>query len=151
MAKLVLFWYQYNHKKMKITRQEDYALALAAALSKTEAKTFVPLSAIAGALNLPGPFLKRIALTLKKAGVIAVKEGRGGGYRLTRPAKQISLAEIVGPFNPQPGLTACVSKKGFCAKYALCQTRRTWQYISQKFRDDLKKISLAEMLKNPKA
>lgn len=53
-----------------------------------------PSAVIAGSLNTHAVFLRRVLARLVRAGIIAAREGHDGGYYLTRPADQISLAEI---------------------------------------------------------
>ncbi|WP_052345341.1 RrF2 family transcriptional regulator [Alkaliflexus imshenetskii] len=45
--------------------------------------------------DIPHKFLEGIAVDLKKGGVLDVKRGAGGGYRLTRNPREISLGEVV--------------------------------------------------------
>ncbi len=63
--------------------------------------------------KIPGKFLEQILLTLKNAGLLHSKMGIGGGYRLAKPAGQISLAQIVrvldGPLAP----VKCVSQMAY--------------------------------------
>lgn len=132
---------------MKITRAEDYALTFSSALAGNFYRGFVPLNEIARQYNLPRPFLKKIAGRLKHAGLIEVREGRGGGYRLIRSPQKISAEEILRVFNPQKLMTKCLAKneKILCAKYATCQARQTWQAISRQFYANLKKINLVQI------
>ena len=132
---------------MKISRQEDYALILLSVLAKSRDKSYVPLAQVSRDLRLPGPFLKKIAQALKTSGLIAVKEGRNGGYRLAKKPVQITIEEIIQPFNPGPTLVHCVSGRNLCDKYASCKSRASWQFIGQKFHENMKKITLAEIIK----
>ncbi len=45
--------------------------------------------------GLPGPFLEQLLLRLRRAGVLEARRGRHGGYRLRRPAPELSLAEVL--------------------------------------------------------
>lgn len=53
-----------------------------------------PSSYIAGSVNTNAVFLRRVLKRLVEVGLIETKEGREGGYRLTRPPEHITLAEI---------------------------------------------------------
>ena len=63
---------------------------------------------IAGSVNSHAVVLRRLLSRLATAGLIQAREGRGGGYRLLRPAAQITLAEVYeaieteGPLAPSP-------------------------------------------------
>lgn len=51
--------------------------------------------ALATAQQLPEPMLEQLLLRLRRAGLLDAKRGRLGGYRLTRPARHISLELIL--------------------------------------------------------
>ena len=51
--------------------------------------------ALAMAQQLPEPMLEQLLLRLRRAGLLDGKRGRLGGYRLTRPAQEISMEEIL--------------------------------------------------------
>lgn len=50
---------------------------------------------LAEAGKIPIKFLEQILLSLKKAGMLKSKRGVGGGYRLHRESRHISLAEVI--------------------------------------------------------
>ena len=51
--------------------------------------------ALAMAQQLPEPMLEQLLLRLRRAGLLDGKRGRLGGYRLTRPAREISIEQIL--------------------------------------------------------
>lgn len=67
-----------------------------------------PSAYIASSVNTHAVFLRRILRDLVDAGLVEAREGRAGGYRLSRPAARISLAEVYravepgGPLAPSP-------------------------------------------------
>lgn len=69
----------------------------------------VQISTIAEKESIPRKFLESIMLELKKAGYLASRKGKGGGYYLLKEPKDISISEIYrvleGPIAPVP----CVS------------------------------------------
>src|SRR2546423_13946490 len=64
--------------------------------------------ALAEAQGLPVKFLENILNELRRGGIIASQRGAEGGYRLARPAEQITLAEVMrrldGPLAAVRGL-----------------------------------------------
>ena len=80
-----------------------HALAL---LARTEEGH--PSALLAGSVNTHAVFLRRILRDLVSAGLVEAREGRSGGYHLTRPADRITLAEVYravepdGPLAPSP-------------------------------------------------
>ncbi len=62
-------------------------------------------------------FLAKIFPKLEKAGIVAASEGVRGGYRLARPADQISFLEIVDAIEGKKPLFDCQDVRGQCAVY----------------------------------
>jgi Rrf2 family protein len=50
---------------------------------------------LAQAQQIPPKFLESILLQLRRAGIVTAQRGPEGGYRLARPADEISLAEVI--------------------------------------------------------
>lgn len=71
-----------------------FAAALHALALIANAQVAYPSAQIAASLNVHPVFARRILAVLVKSGLLAAREGRDGGYRLTRPAEQITLAEV---------------------------------------------------------
>ncbi len=67
-----------------------------------------PSEYLAGSVNTHAVFLRRVLRRLAEGGLIQAREGRGGGYRLARPAGEVTLAEVYrlvepdGPLAPSP-------------------------------------------------
>jgi len=85
-----------------------FAMALHALALLARSDEGHPSDYIAGSVNTHAAFLRRVLRQLAAAGLIQAREGRGGGYRLARPAKAITLAEAYravepeGPLAPSP-------------------------------------------------
>jgi len=81
---------------MKITAKADYAVRAAAELAAAEAAEH-PLKgeAIATAQGIPQHFLENILSDLRHAGLVRSQRGADGGYRLARPAAEVSVADVI--------------------------------------------------------
>lgn len=60
---------------------------------------------VASSVNTHAVFLRRILGELVAAGLVAAREGRAGGYRLARPAGEITLADVYRAVEPEGPLT----------------------------------------------
>lgn len=80
---------------MRVTAKVDYAIRAAAALAKLSDGAPVPSAAIAEAQAIPQHFLENILRELRLAGILQTVRGAEGGYLLARPAKTITLADII--------------------------------------------------------
>jgi Rrf2 family protein len=81
-------------KAMRITAKEDYAVRAALELAATDGG---PLTReqIAQAQDIPTAFLQNILVELRHAEIVEAQRGRDGGFRLARPAREITIADIV--------------------------------------------------------
>lgn len=80
---------------MKLTTRSEYALLALVYLARQKLGTYVGGAEIAEAQNIPPKFLQQILLVLKRARYVHSVKGQQGGYRLAKPAKEITIAEVV--------------------------------------------------------
>jgi Rrf2 family protein len=95
---------------MKLTSRSEYALLALVHLARGEPEVFVPVQAIAAAQGIPPKFLEQILLTLKRARYVRSLKGQRGGYCLAKPARRITLAEVIRLFDGALAPTESVSK-----------------------------------------
>lgn len=114
---------------MKLSRKGEYALRALICLGLGEAfgHKRLQVAEIAASDNIPEKFLEQIMNELRDGGFVEGQRGRNGGYRLARPAEQISLGQIIrhieGPLAP----VACASHTAYercsCPDEANCGLR----------------------------
>ncbi len=93
---------------MRISNKTDYALrALFALVASSPEETTVSAREIADRSKIPRKFLQQIMRELKERGVVQSVPGKYGGYRLARPAAEISVGEVVRHFDGLHGPAPC--------------------------------------------
>jgi Rrf2 family protein len=89
---------------MRISFRGLYALKALLHLAANADRELVKIHEIAREEEIPEKFLEAILLVLKNARLVASRRGREGGYRLRRPASEITIGEVVrvvdGPLAP---------------------------------------------------
>jgi len=86
---------------MRLSARVDYALRavteLAAAQLAAGDQPPSPVTAerLATGQQIPGKFLESILVQLRRGGIVTAQRGPEGGYWLTRPANEISLADVI--------------------------------------------------------
>ena len=80
---------------MRLSKQTEYGLRAVVQLARLYPRTFVQSRDLAQQEGLPNKFLEAILLTLRRGGFLESKVGRDGGYRLSRPPKDIRVGEVV--------------------------------------------------------
>ncbi len=59
--------------------------------------------------NISHKFLESILLSLRKAGVLGAKKGKGGGYYLIKKAEDVKMTEIIRTLEGPIAMVSCVS------------------------------------------
>lgn len=80
---------------MQISKKADYALRAVTILASLPPDRTMQAQEMATSGQIPIKFLEQILLVLKKAGLLRSKRGVGGGYRLARESRLISVAEVI--------------------------------------------------------
>lgn len=80
---------------MRLSKQTEYGLRAVVQLARLYPRTFVQSRDLAQQEGLPTKFLEAILLTLRRGGFLESKVGREGGYRLSRPPRDIRIGEVV--------------------------------------------------------
>jgi Rrf2 family protein len=81
---------------MKLSAKTEYAcLAMLQMAREYENGEPLQIRRIADEQGIPSRFLVQILLQLKGSSLVASTRGASGGYRLARPPREISLAEVI--------------------------------------------------------
>ena len=81
---------------MRVSAKTEYAcIAMLELAANYAGRQPVRVKAIADAHGIPQRFLVQILLQLKGAGLVESVRGASGGYLLSRPAAEISVADVV--------------------------------------------------------
>lgn len=109
--------------RLELTRRGDYAVRAMLALTRRGGGNgSPPLSArrIAEGMAIPERFLPQVMADLGRAGLVEATPGRNGGYRLARPAAEISLLEVVEAIEGDSRRKSCVLRGGPCGRDGYC-------------------------------
>lgn len=92
-----------------LSKKTKYGLKALAYIAKQQGENPVQIGAIAKSENISQKFLESIMLTLRKAGFLGSKKGKGGGYYLRRPAADIKMVEVMRVLEGPVAMVPCVS------------------------------------------
>ena len=91
-----------QHQALQISRKIEYGLRAMVCLAAQPPGALVPFREIARRMDVPEDFLAKILKTLVGRGLVASVRGSRGGYRLTKPPKEITFLNVIeaveGPF-----------------------------------------------------
>jgi FeS assembly SUF system regulator len=132
-----------------LSKLADYGVIIASHLA-THPERQITAGALAEETRLPRATVAKLLKTLAHAGVVAGARGAAGGYRLSRPAAAISVAEVVAAIDGMMGLTQCSIHGPSCERTDFCPTRPHWRRINEAVGTALAAITLAEMIPAPR-
>ncbi|MBF6136093.1 Rrf2 family transcriptional regulator [Nocardia otitidiscaviarum] len=79
---------------MHITAKVDYAVRILVEIARAQSQS-VKADVIVAAQEIPPKVLESVVAELRKAGLVTSRRGPEGGYRLARPAREISVADVI--------------------------------------------------------
>jgi Rrf2 family protein len=101
---------------------------------------------IAKALRVPEPFLAKILQQLSKRGLLRSFKGRGGGFVLARPARQIYLGEVVEAVDGSQFGEGCILGLEACSAEDPCQLHAQWSRFKEEMMQVLSQQNIDEVL-----
>ena len=129
---------------IRLTNLADYAVVLMCEMSHADAR----LSAqdLSGATSIPAPTVAKILNALGKAGLLASHRGLKGGFSLSKPADEISVADIIEAIDGPISLTHCAETgSSDCSFDDICHMRPRWQLINNAVRGALEDVKLSAL------
>lgn len=132
---------------IKLGKLTDYAIVLMGQLSKEGVGTSSSAHYLSEKTGLPEPTVAKILKKLANKNLISSVRGAAGGYKLSREAKQISIAEIVTLLEGPIAVVTCVKgNTGSCAAKGICPVRGNWDHLNSAITSALEGVSLASIM-----
>jgi len=131
---------------MRLSSLADYAVVMMSAAARHRCGTRLSATLLATETGVPLPTAQKLMQRLAAAGLLSSMRGGGGGFRLTRPAAAISLADIIEAIEGPIAMTTCVDEhRDDCALEGACLTRPHWGAINGAVRGALAAVPLTRL------
>lgn len=135
---------------MKFSRASEYALRALTELARCEPEQWVLASDLAELLGSPVHYLGKVLQTLARRGLLDSQRGRQGGFRLARPATEITAWQVVNELDDVRKLEACVMGEAECSDDNPCPLHELWREIRDRFFNKLQSTTLAQLAEFPR-
>ena len=129
---------------LRMSKLTDYGTLVLAQLAASEGE-LASAHQVAADTRLALPTVSKLLKALVRAGLAVSERGARGGYALSRPADEISAAEIIDALEGPVAITQCSSAHGLCDLEPSCRVGRAWQRINLSIRQVLDEVSLADL------
>ena len=138
---------------MRLSKRGEYGLRAMVMLAEPGSNGISPvmmqIKEISQREQISPKFLEQILLTLKNAGLLHSKMGVGGGYYLSRPAREITLGQIFRVLDGPVAPIKCVSQMAYepcgCPDEETCGLRLVMGDVRNAIAGILDSTSLADI------
>lgn len=128
---------------MKLTTKGHYSVKALLDLSLQVSDVPVSTKAIAARQEIPAPYLEKLLIEMRRAGLVKSIRGSIGGYQLAKPPSQISIGEILEAVGEKmtdiPQISAIPNHAEDWVTVSL------WRRLNQKIKAALYNITLADL------
>ena len=139
---------------MLFSTKAEYGVRLMVELGRQPGSAPIALSAVAEAERLPLSYLEHLVAKLRNAGLVNSTRGAHGGYRLAKPAGEITMDEVVEALEGQIAPMECFHEtpegKVLCSHEGDanqgCATKLLWTRVQSGVTRALAGTTLAELV-----
>ena len=130
---------------IRINRQTDYAIRVILALTKYGEEAILSTSQIQQEMLIPKRLSLRVVAELAKGGFIITYLGRNGGLKLSRPAAEINLRQVVTHFESNFTISECLHGANTCPFDNSCPVRCRWARLQALILQELESTTFEEL------
>ncbi len=139
-------------KPVKISTKGRYGLRMMIDIAMNQQEGPVSVRDIARRQSLSDKYLEQIITSANKAGLLKSIRGAGGGYQLSRPAKEISVGQILrameGSLSPVDCVREAADEPAPCRNAGECATYELWRDIKAAVDQVIDSRTLQDMIDN---
>jgi Rrf2 family protein len=130
---------------VRISAKSDYAVRAMAELAAAGAQDAVKAEQIALAQDIPLNFLLGILRELRNSHLVRSQRGREGGYVLSRPASEITLADVIRAVDGPLANVRDLSLTELSYPGAAVALRDVWMAVRGSLREVLENVTVADL------
>ena len=132
---------------MKLSTKGRYGLRALIDLALYSDQEAVSIQSISTRQHISDSYLEQLMRKLKKEGLVCSMRGAQGGSRLARPAKEISVGDVLRALEGSIEAVSCgEGKNQHCQGEDLCVARYVWQEINKSIQETVDSIMLSQLV-----
>jgi len=134
---------------MQLLAQEEYGLRCLIQVARHAGPDPLTIPEIAAAEGLSPEYTAKLLRALRQAELVVSTRGAGGGYRLARPAREVTAWQVVqalgGSLFPKEFCDSHPGQRHDCVHTSGCSIRGLWSAVEGAVRGVLEGVTLAEL------
>ena len=133
---------------MMISTRGRYALRILVDLAENQTDGYITLKEAADRQEISEKYLESIVKDLVKARFVEGVRGKGGGYRLARPAEEIGVLDVLRSADGTLVPVACLEAGSEpCSRADDCRTLPLWKGLDKVVSDYLSGFTVRDLMK----
>ena len=133
---------------MMISTRGRYALRILVDLAENRNDGYITLKEAAERQEISEKYLESIVKDLVREGIVEGLRGKGGGYRLARPADAINVLDVLQSADGTLVPVACLEEGSKpCSRAAECRTLPLWEGLNKVVSTYLSGFTLQDLIK----
>jgi Rrf2 family iron-sulfur cluster assembly transcriptional regulator len=129
-----------------ISKTGVHAVRALAALGRLPEGEYAGATSIAEEIGAPPSYLSKLLQSLSHAGIVQSQKGLGGGFRLARDPRRISLFDVVDPIERISRWSGCILGRRDCSDQAPCAIHGRWKKVRAAYIQMLQHITIADLV-----
>lgn len=130
---------------MRLSHLADYAVVLMTAAARRPAGARLSATELSCDTGVPLPTTQKLMGQLAGSGLLTSARGASGGFTLSKPPGEISLADIVEAVEGPIAMTVCSEGRTDCALDAHCRVKPHMGVVGNAVRGALGAVRLTEL------
>jgi Rrf2 family protein len=123
-----------------------HAVRAMAALARLPGGAYAGAARIAQDIGAPPNYLSKLLKALAEKGLVESQKGLGGGFRLARDPKHLSLLDVVEPIEHVSRWSGCILGRPECSEANPCAIHDRWKAVRDAYLRMLRRTTLAELV-----
>ncbi|MBQ8616055.1 MAG: Rrf2 family transcriptional regulator [Clostridia bacterium] len=136
---------------MLISTKGRYATRMLLDIAQNQKDGYVTMKSVAERQGISKKYLEQFTAQLAKAGLLDIRRGNQGGYRLLRDPADITLADVLSLTEGSLHAVACLEHMpNRCERCTSCMTLPAWAGLDKVVNDYLSSVTLQSLLDQAK-
>lgn len=138
---------------MKLSTKGRYGLRALIDLALYSENETVSIASISARQNISESYLEQLIAKLRKAGLVTSMRGACGGYKLAKPAADISVGDILRALEGSLDPVECpaLKEESSCDGSEFCVTKYVWQRINDSINQTVDEIKLDQLIEESRS
>ena len=137
---------------MRITQESDYALRIVTALALANGR--VDAGTLSEETSVTPRFTLKILHKLVRGGIVSSSKGANGGYRLSRPAENLTMKDVIEVIEGPIVIARCLHTYEDCSQNGMtkseCRYHHIFREVSSQVAEKFDAIRISDVIAVPK-